>query len=204
VTTARRIRRAAGVLPRHRDDPAPTSSRTSGFCSRTQRRRRRHHRQPPTPSQLSTATAAASGESAVLVTFTDSTGRNRIAEVELTATWREDGCDHAPPAPGALGEECTDCGMVTAPAVVTARCPECHSPVTDETSCFGVHTASCGLVMCQCEHIDHEHPATAHLYLGVRAGTRRAQHVGLVCDECAAGHLAGYLLDDPTDEDGPR
>lgn len=149
--------------------------------------------------------AAASGEGAFLVTFTDSTGRNRIAEVELTARWREDGCDHARTRAGALGEECTDCGMVTAPTVVTARCPECHSPVTDETSCFGVHTASCGLVMCQCEHIDHEHPATAHPYLGARAGRRRAQHVGLVCDECAAGHLADYLLDEDGDEqDQPR
>jgi len=59
--------------------------------------------------------------------------------------------------------------------------------------------------MCQCEHIDHEHPATAHPYLGARAGRRRAQHVGLVCDECAAGHLADYLLDEDGDEqDQPR
>lgn len=48
--------------------------------------------------------------------------------------------------------------------------------------------------MCQCEHMDHE--PTGHPYLGVRAGTRRAQHVGLVCDECATGHLADYLLED--------
>ncbi len=94
--------------------------------------------------------------------------------------------------------------LVTTPTVVTARCPDCNSPVSDAITYFGVHTASCTLVMCQCEHADHEHPATSHPYLGVRAGTHRAQHVGLVCDECAAGHLAGYLLDDPTDEDGPR
>lgn len=67
--------------------------------------------------------------------------------------------------------------MVTLPTVVTARCPDCNSPVSDETSYFGVHTASCTLVMCQCEHVDHEHPATSHPYLGVRAGTHRAQHV---------------------------
>lgn len=148
--------------------------------------------------------AAIPGESAVLVTFTDADGRNRVAEVQITATWREDGCDHSTTRPGALGEECTDCGMVTTPTVVTARCPDCNSPVSDETTYFGVHTASCTLVMCQCEHADHEHPATSHPYLGVRAGTHRAQHVGLVCDECAAGHLAGYLLDDPTDKEGPR
>ena len=37
-----------------------------------------------------------------------------------------------------------------------------------------------------------------------RLAAWRAQHVGLVCDECAAGHLAGYLLDDLTDKGGPR
>ena len=115
-----------------------------------------------------------------------------------------DGCDHSSTRAGALGEECTDCGMVTTPTVVTARCPDCNSPVSDAITYFGVHTASCTLVMCQCEHADHEHPATSHPYLGVRAGTHRAQHVGLVCDECAAGHLAGYLLDDLTDKGGPR
>ena len=148
--------------------------------------------------------AAIPGESAVLVTFTDAAGRNRVAEVQITATWREDGCDHSSTRAGALGEECTDCGMVTTPTVVTARCPDCNSPVSDAITYFGVHTASCTLVMCQCEHADHEHPATSHPYLGVRAGTHRAQHVGLVCDECAAGHLAGYLLDDLTDKGGPR
>lgn len=157
-----------------------------------------------TPHPAFDPQAAGAGEGAFLVTFTDSTGRNRVAEVELTARWREDGCDHARTRAGALGEECTDCGMVTAPTVVTARCPECHSQVTDETSCFGVHTASCTLVMCQCEHVDHEHPTTAHPYLGARAGTRRAQHVGLVCDECATGHLADYLLEDGDDQDQPR
>ena len=147
--------------------------------------------------------AALTGEGAFLITFTDSTGRNRVAEVELTARWREDGCDHARTRTGGLGEECADCGIVTAPTTVTARCPECRCPVADETSCFGVHTASCTLVMCQCEHVDHEPPATAHPYLGARAGTRRAQHVGLICDECATGHLADYLLED-NGEDQPR
>ena len=76
------------------------------------------------------------------------------------------------------------------------------SRAIDETR-FGVSATAGALVMCQCEHIDHEHPATAHPYLGARAGTRRALHVGLVCDECATGHLADYLLDDGG-EDQPR
>lgn len=52
-------------------------------------------------------------------------------------------------------------------------------------------------IMCQCEHISHEQSAaTAHPYLGVPAGTRRADYVGRVCDECAKGHLAEYLISD--------
>lgn len=59
-------------------------------------------------------------------------------------------------------------------------------------------------IRCQCEHIDHETPATSHPYLGASAGTRRAQHVGPICDECATRHLADYLLEDPTEEDRAR
>lgn len=147
---------------------------------------------------------AGPGGGAVLITFTDAAGRNRIAEVELTARWREDGCDHTQTRPGALGQECTGCGMLTSPNEVTARCPECGSPVTDETTYFGVHTDSCALVMCQCEHADHQHPSVSHPYLGTRAGARRAQHVGLVCDECATGHLADYLHTDNGGEEQSR
>lgn len=63
---------------------------------------------------------------------------------------------------------------------------------------------------CQCEHIvslrlvaaadavldiDHEdpRPVGSHGYLDAPAGSRRAHHVGAVCDECATGHLADYL-----------
>lgn len=47
--------------------------------------------------------------------------------------------------------------------------------------------------MCQCEHIDH-HERDGHYYLGVHAGSRRAEYVGPICDDCATGHLADYLL----------
>lgn len=49
---------------------------------------------------------------------------------------------------------------------------------------------------CQCEHIDHEdpRPVGSHGYLDAPAGSRRAHHVGAVCDECATGHLADYLI----------
>ena len=139
--------------------------------------------------------AAQAGRGALLVTFTDPSGRRRVAELELFATWREDGCWHQHTQAGALGTECSDCGMVTDPTNPDERCPECAAPVTDAISLFGVHTATCPVVMCQCEHADHERGAAGPPYLGVRAGSRRAQHVGLVCDDCAAGHLAGYLLD---------
>lgn len=141
------------------------------------------------------------GHGALLVTFTDPTGRRRIAEVELQARWREEGCWHLDTRDGELGRECTECGMVTELNSSDARCPECTAPVTDLVTLFGVHTASCTVVMCGCEHIDHEKRGPGHRYLGVRAGSRRAQHVGLVCDECAAGHLADYLLPgvDPAD-----
>lgn len=84
------------------------------------------------------------------------------------------------------------------------RCPECTSPVTDAVSLVGVHTATCPVVMCQCEHADHDRGATGHRYLGVRAGTRRAQYVGLICDECATGHLADYLIPASVDENQNR
>lgn len=143
--------------------------------------------------------AAADGEGGMLLTFTDASGRRRVAEAELTLRWREESCWHLDTTTGALGQECTDCGTVTEPTQPNARCPECNVPVTDLASLFGVHAASCGVVMCQCEHADHERGAAGHPYLGVRAGTRRAQHVGLVCDDCAAGHLAEYLLDQSGD-----
>lgn len=134
------------------------------------------------------------GHGSLLVTFTDPSGRRRVAELEIRASWREDDCWHQRVYIGALGEECADCGMVTTPTSPTVHCPECHAPVTDPVTLFGVHTSSCPVVMCQCEHADHERGATGHRYLGVRAGSRRAQHVGLICDECADGHLAGYLV----------
>lgn len=144
--------------------------------------------------------AAPAGHGALLVTFTDPSGRRRVAELEIRATWREEDCWHQHTRDGSLGTECTDCGMVTDPNHPDERCPECNAPVTDAISLFGVHTASCPVVMCQCEHVDHERGAASHRYQGVRAGTRRAQHVGLICDECAIGHLAEYLI--PTTIDG--
>lgn len=146
--------------------------------------------------------AAPAGEGALLVTFTDPSGRRRVAELQIKASWREDDCWHQHTRDGALGSECTDCGMVTDPNHPDERCPDCNAPVTDAISLFGVHTASCTVVMCQCEHADHEQPGTGHRYLGVRAGVHRAQHVGLVCDDCATGHLADYLLPAPP-EAGP-
>lgn len=138
--------------------------------------------------------AAPAGHGALLLTFTDPSGRRRVAELEIRAGWREEGCWHLHVAPGALGEECTECGMVTNPFHPDTRCPECNATVTDPVSLFGVHAATCSVVMCQCEHADHERGASGHRYLGVRAGARRAQYVGLICDECADGHLADYLV----------
>lgn len=46
---------------------------------------------------------------------------------------------------------------------------------------------------CNCEHESHE-TGQAHTYLGVPANPDRvAMHVGPVCDDCADGHLAGYM-----------
>lgn len=137
---------------------------------------------------------AGPGEGCLLVTLTDQEGRRRVVEVEIRAVWREDTCGHEETEVGMLGVECSTCGMVTVPEQVEARCPVCAVPVTDLVTVFGVHAASCSLVMCQCEHVEHERGAGGHPYLGVRAGSRRAQHVGLVCDECADGDLSEYLL----------
>lgn len=146
------------------------------------------------PHPASDPSATARGEGAMLIAFTDPEGRNRVAEVELTARWREDSCWHLRTTPGQLGDECTDCGTVTTPTQVTARCPECNSPVNDQVTYVGAHTASCTLAMCQCEHADHDHPTNTHPHLGAPAGKHRAQHVGLICDDCATGHLADYLV----------
>lgn len=146
------------------------------------------------PHPASDPATTARGEGAMLIAFTDTEGRNRVAEVELTARWREDSCWHLRTTPGQLGDECADCGMVTTPTHVAARCPECNSPVNDLITYVGAHAPSCPLVMCQCEHADHDGPTNTHPYLGARAGKRRAQHVGLICDDCATGHLADYLV----------
>lgn len=54
---------------------------------------------------------AAPGHTELLVTFTDSTGRNRIADVEIRVRgWREDGCWHLHTSDGAHGTECAECG----------------------------------------------------------------------------------------------
>ena len=52
---------------------------------------------------------------------------------------------------------------------------------------------------CGCEHADHfpEHPLATrldHEYLAVPAGSARAMYVGLVCDSCAMGHMAPYVV----------
>lgn len=46
--------------------------------------------------------------------------------------------------------------------------------------------------ICNCEHIDHEE-GRGHKMYAVPHGTRRAMHVGLICDECADGHMAEYV-----------
>lgn len=108
------------------------------------------------------------GETTMLVTFTDTWGNNRTAEITVTARWREDGCWHLRTQPGEFGDECTECGTITKLDV-----PQ----------------------VCQCEHVDHETLATGHPYMRARAGRRRAEHVGPICDDCADGHLAPYVLD---------
>lgn len=49
---------------------------------------------------------------------------------------------------------------------------------------------------CQCEHIDHETPnEQVHPPHAVEAGTETAMLVGPICDDCANGHLAEYVMD---------
>lgn len=46
--------------------------------------------------------------------------------------------------------------------------------------------------VCGCEHIDHE-DGRGHPMYGVPAGTQRAMYVGLICDDCAKGHMKEYV-----------
>lgn len=52
---------------------------------------------------------------------------------------------------------------------------------------------------CNCEHGEHFDNGPGHDYLAAPAGSRHARYVGAVCDDCAAGHMAGYLEPDDTD-----
>lgn len=52
-------------------------------------------------------------------------------------------------------------------------------------------------IPCQCEHTDHYEPKLGrmvHAHLAAAAGSRRALHVGPICDPCADGHLSAYIL----------
>lgn len=75
--------------------------------------------------------------------------------------------------------------VVTADGVVATATPRCqcesvhHFPVSDALA-DGLR--------------DHEGAGTGHAYLAVPAGAHRADWVGEVCDECAATHMAAYLL----------
>lgn len=84
-----------------------------------------------------------------------------------------------------------DCVDALAGRTRTHRACSCqHKPVGTATPAPPLEQA------CQCEHKDHEAPATqAHAYLQVPAGTHRAAHVGPICDDCARDHLADYLTD---------
>lgn len=98
-------------------------------------------------------------------------GAGRCGLLELEIrAWRDEDCWHQHTRDGALGTGCADCGMVTDPNHPDERC------------------------------LDHERGSAGHRYQGVRGGVRPAQHVGLICDGCAAGHLAEYLI--PTSIDG--
>lgn len=46
---------------------------------------------------------------------------------------------------------------------------------------------------CSCEHVRHFDGGEGHEYGAAPAGARRAFHVGLVCDPCAASCMAEYL-----------
>lgn len=134
--------------------------------------------------------AAAPGEGALLVRFTDQYGRSRVAELEISAKWLEDSCWHGRTVTVEGVNECVECGRAIDEIPVLC-CTSCAAPAYS----FGGHAASCAAVVkCQCEHADHEQPARSHPYLAVPAGTHRADYVGPVCDDCAQGHLADYLL----------
>lgn len=50
---------------------------------------------------------------------------------------------------------------------------------------------------CQCEHLCHE-TGDGHAYLAVPAGSRRAEFVGPICDECADTHMSIWVIpEDP-------
>ena len=49
-------------------------------------------------------------ETHLLVTFTDESGRRRVAEVKMTAYWVEDTCWDLRLAEGTSSDECEDCG----------------------------------------------------------------------------------------------
>ena len=46
---------------------------------------------------------------------------------------------------------------------------------------------------CECEHTAHWTDRD-HDYRKAQAGARRARYVGPVCDHCADGHMADYLV----------
>ena len=56
---------------------------------------------------------ATEGEGAMIVTFSYTAGRRRVAELEMTARWREDSCWHPEVRNGAAGPECVICGSST-------------------------------------------------------------------------------------------
>ncbi|MFE0472625.1 hypothetical protein ACFW2V_13520 [Streptomyces sp. NPDC058947] len=58
---------------------------------------------------------------------------------------------------------------------------------------YGTALCADGGMPCGCEHESHMEDGDGHVYLGVRAGEQRAQHVGRVCDGCAATHMKEYL-----------
>lgn len=137
------------------------------------------------------------GQCTVLARFTDAAGHHRVARIQMSTSWVEDSCTHQHTAElEAGGVECVSCGTIVELQTPDLHCPGCDAPVLDSRILFGVHTATCPVaVRCQCEHVAHtQQPLSAHPYLGVPAGSHRAQFVGAVCDECATGHLADYLL----------
>lgn len=49
---------------------------------------------------------------------------------------------------------------------------------------------------CECEDVSHfpEDGGKGHPHGQASAGQRRAEHVGLICDDCADTHMADYLI----------